>query len=120
MNKKFLGVFAVLLISIGFLTFNNYAKKEALTMDGVTARAVIEKISSNKHESDIGMDVDNFHVTYGYVVDGREYQKTQEILRHEHDFYFNKTGKKGDSILIKYEPNRPKNSRIEKLTLMSD
>jgi len=120
MNKKFIGVFGVLLISIAILTYNNYAKKEALIKNGIASIAIIEKISSNKHESDIGMDVDNFHVLYTYNVDGKEYKKSQEILRHEHDFYFNKTGKKGDTIKIMYNSKKPINSRIEKITKVLD
>lgn len=115
MNKKFIGLIAVLVLCIGALAFNQYQKKEALTKNGVQTVAVIANITTNKTDRDIGADIDNFHVTYQYFVHGKAYKQTQEISRHEHDLYFSKTGKAGDSVSIVYDSEKPANSRIEKL-----
>ena len=115
MSRKFLGLIAVLFICIGVLAFNTYYKKEGLEKNGVQTSAVITKITTNKLDSDIGLDIDNFHVTYEYKVNGKSYQKIQEIVRQEHDLYFEKPGKVGDSLKIVYDSEKPTNSRIEKI-----
>ena len=115
MNKKFIGLIAVLLIAVGVLAFNTYYKKEALIKNGVVTTAVIEKISTNKIDNEFSPTVENIHVKYKYIVNNKDYTKTQEISRHEHDEYFSKTGKVGDSVNITYDSEKPTNSRIEKI-----
>lgn len=115
MSRKFLGLIAVLLIAIGVLAFNTYYKKEALIKNGVTATAVIEKISTNKIDNEFSPTVENIHVNYKYTVNNKDYMKTQEISRHEHDLYFSKTGKVGDSVNIIYDAKNPTNSKMEKI-----
>ncbi|MFD2564033.1 DUF3592 domain-containing protein [Aquimarina rubra] len=115
MNRKFLGLIAVLLVAVGVLAFNNYYKKEGLVKNGVITTAVIEKISRNKIDNEFSPTVENIHVKYSYIVDSKKYAKTQEISEHEHDLYFPKTRKVGDSIKITYDSEKPTNSRIEKI-----
>lgn len=115
MNKKFIGLFVILLVGIAILAANTHFQKENLKTNGITSKAVIEKITTNKIDNDFTPSVDNIQVTYAYVVDGEKINKTQEISRHEHDLYFQKTGKVGDSIIIIYDAESPKNSRIEKI-----
>ncbi|TSE09729.1 MULTISPECIES: hypothetical protein [Aquimarina] len=120
MNKKFIGLLTVLLISISALALNTHFKKKKLNANGVIATAVIEKITSNKYENEIGTPVDNIHITYKYIVHTKEIVKTQEILRHEHDQYFETNTVVGDSISIKYDTKNPSNSRIEKIAQLSN
>ncbi|WP_299187280.1 DUF3592 domain-containing protein [uncultured Aquimarina sp.] len=117
MNKKFLGLIAVLFIAVGVLAFNTYYKKEGLIKNGTSTIAVIEKISTNKIDNEFSPTVENIHVKYKYTVKNKDYSKTQEISRHEHDAYFSKTGKVGDSVMIIYDSEKPTNSRIEKIKL---
>ncbi len=120
MNKKFIGLFVVLLICVTILTWNTYNKKEILNNNGVTSTAVIEKITTNKFDNDFTPTVDNIHITYAYVINGERIRKIQEIPRNEHDLYFSKTGTVGDSIAITYDPEKPSNSKIEKIVKLSD
>lgn len=115
MSRKFLGLIAVLFICIGVLSFNTYYKKEGLAKNGVQTSAIITKITTNKLDNDIGLDIDNLHITYTYEVNGKTHEKIQEIVRHDHDLYFEKTGKVGDSLKIIYDSKKPTNSRIEKI-----
>ena len=115
MNKKLIGILAILVISVSVLTYNNYYKKDALTKNGVQTIALIEEISTNKIDNEFSPTVENFHVKYSYTVDAKKYKKIQEISRHEHDLYFSKTGKVGDSIKVIYDSEKPTNSRIEKI-----
>ncbi|SEL21852.1 hypothetical protein SAMN04487910_2053 [Aquimarina amphilecti] len=115
MNKKFLGLIAVLFIAVGVLAFNTYHKKEGLIKNGTSTTAVIEKISTNKIDNEFSPTVENIHIKYKYTVKSKEFTKTQEISRHEHDLYFAKTGKTGDSIKILYDSEKPTNSIIEKI-----
>ncbi|WP_299219471.1 hypothetical protein [uncultured Aquimarina sp.] len=115
MNKKFLGLIAVLFIAISVLAFNTYYKKEGLIKNGAVTTAVIEKISTNRIDNEFSPTVENIHVKYSYIIDSKEYTKTEEISRHEHDLYFEKTGKAGDSIKIIYDSEKPTNSKIEKI-----
>ncbi|PKV49386.1 hypothetical protein ATE84_1408 [Aquimarina sp. MAR_2010_214] len=115
MNKKLIRLIAVLLLCISVLAYNTYAKKETLEKNGVSTSAVIEKISTNKYDNELSPVVENIHIRYKYMIDAEEYIKTQEISRHEHDLYFTKTGKVGDSIKIIYDSEKPTNSRIEKV-----
>ncbi|WP_299312385.1 hypothetical protein [uncultured Aquimarina sp.] len=115
MSRKFLGLIAILIIAIGILAFNNYSKKEGLIKNGVITTAVIDKISTNKIDNEFSPTVENIHVKYTYIIDLKGYTKTEEISRHEHDLYFTKTGKVGDSVNITYDSEKPTNSRIEKL-----
>ncbi|MBQ4818746.1 DUF3592 domain-containing protein [Aquimarina sp. MMG016] len=114
MNRKFIGLIAVLLACIGVLTYNTYTKKENLVKNGASTSAIIEKISTNRIDNELSPTVENIHVKYKYIVDAKEFIKTQEVSRHEHDLYFAKTGKVGDSIKIIYDAENPKNSKIEK------
>ncbi|WP_299432568.1 DUF3592 domain-containing protein [uncultured Aquimarina sp.] len=115
MNKKILGLIAVLVVAIGILAFNTYYKKEALIKNGAVTTAVIAKISTNKIDNEFSPTVENIHIKYKYVINTKEYTKTQEISRHEHDLYFVKTGKIGDSVTITYDAKNPTNSKIEKI-----
>jgi len=115
MSKKFIGLITVLLVCIGVLTYNTYVKKENLIKNGVATTAVIEKISTNKFDNELSPTVENIHIKYKYVVDAKEFIKTQEISRHEHDLYFAKTGKEGDSVNITYDTQNPTNSKMEKI-----
>ncbi|MHA7055936.1 P-loop NTPase family protein [Aquimarina sp. M1] len=115
MNRKFLRLIGILFIAVGVLAFNNYYKKEGLIKNGVAISAVIEKISANKFDNEFSPTVENIHVKYVYTVDSETYTKTQEISRHEHDLYFSKTGKTGDSIKIIYDAEKPTNSKIQKM-----
>ncbi len=115
MHRKFLGLIAVLIIAIGVLAFNTYYKKEGLVKNGALITAVIEKISTNRIDNEFSPTVENIHVTYSFTINSKKYTKTQEISRHEHDLYFSKTGKIGDSVKIIYDSERPTNSRIEKI-----
>ena len=115
MNKKYIGLVAVLLICIGTLAYNTYSKKEKLIKNGEYTKAIIENISTNRIDHEYSPTVENIHVTYKYVVGAKDFTKTQEISRHEHDLYFAKTGKKGDSVSITYDKNNPINSMIEKI-----
>ncbi len=117
MNKKRIGLIAILLISIGVLAINTYVKNENLAKNGVRTKAVIENISTNKFDNELSPTVENIHIKYRYKVATKELVKTQEISRHEHDLYFAKTGKVGDSIMIIYDSEKPTNSRIEKIKL---
>ncbi|WP_299243931.1 DUF3592 domain-containing protein [uncultured Aquimarina sp.] len=120
MNKKFIGLIAVLLVAVGVLAFNNHYKKEGLVKNGVVTTAVIEKISRNKIDNEFSPTVENIHIKYSYTIDSKKYKKTQEISKHEHDLYFTKTGKVGDSLKIIYDSEKPTNSRIEKLKSLSN
>ena len=115
MNKKYIGLVSVLVICIGVLGYNTYAKKENLMNHGTQTTAVIEKISTNRIDHEYSPTVENIHVTYKYVVGAKDFIKTQEISRNEHNLYFAKTGKKGDSVGITYDKNNPINSMIEKI-----
>ncbi|AXT61256.1 hypothetical protein D1816_13170 [Aquimarina sp. AD10] len=115
MNKKLIGVIGLLLVCICVLTYNTYTKKENLIKNGVSTSAIIEKISTNRIDNDFSPTVENIHIKYKYEVDTKEFIKMQEISRHEHDLYFSKTGKIGDSIKIMYDAEKPSNSRIEKI-----
>lgn len=120
MSKKILGLIALLLICIGVLTLNTYSKKQNLIANGITTKAVIEKITTNKFDNELSPTVENIHIKYKYVVDSKEFTKTQEVSRHEHDLYFAETGKVGDTVNIIYDSEKPKNSTIEKLKPLSD
>jgi len=115
MNKKFLGLIVVLFIAVGILAFNTYYKKERLIKNGTTTTAAIEKISRNKIDNEFSPTVENIHIKYKYIVNNKDYIKTQEISKHEHDLYFSKTGKVGDSVTITYDSEKPTNSRMEKV-----
>ncbi|MCK8522499.1 DUF3592 domain-containing protein [Aquimarina sp. D1M17] len=115
MNKNFIKILVVLLVAVTILGANTYLQKEKLNENGVITTAVIEEIIWNKYSNDAGNSVDNIHVKYKYEVEGREFIRTQEVLRQEHDLYFDTTKNVGDSIYIKYLENNPKHSRIEKM-----
>lgn len=115
MNKKFIILFVVLIAGIAVLATNTYFQKDNLNKNGIVSKAIIEQINSNKYENEIGTPVDNIHVEYKYIVDGKEIRKTQEILRHEHDLYFETNKIIGDSVTIIYDSKQPTNSRIEKI-----
>ncbi|MDY8136768.1 DUF3592 domain-containing protein [Aquimarina sp. 2201CG5-10] len=120
MNKKFIGLIIVLIVGVSIMAVNTYLQKEKLNKNGVISKAVIEDIRWNKYENEIGTPVDNIHIQYKYQVGDKEIIKTQEILRHEHDLYFDTTKNVGDSVKIKYLEKSPNHSRIEKRTNMSD
>ncbi len=115
MNKKFIGLIVVAIVAISILGMNTYFNKKGILKNGINSKAIIEKIESNKYDNDMVPSVDNIHITYRYLVDGKQYIKIQEIYRHEHDLYFSKTGKVGDSITIIYDTKNPKNSKIAKI-----
>ncbi|MDH7445433.1 DUF3592 domain-containing protein [Aquimarina sp. 2201CG14-23] len=114
MNKKFIGLIAVLLLCIGALAYNTYTKRENLIKNGELTKAVIEKITTNKYDNELSPTVENIHIKYKYIVNTKEFIQTQEISRHEHDLYFATTGKVGDSVTITYDTKNPTNSKIEK------
>ncbi|WP_025741067.1 hypothetical protein [Aquimarina pacifica] len=118
MNKKFLVLITIL--CFGALAFNTYTKKENLIKSGENKKAVIEKITTNKYDNDLSPTVENIHIKYSYTIGLKKYAKTQEISRHEHDLYFSKTGKIGDSIDITYDINNPANSMITKIIQTPD
>lgn len=116
MSKKILGLITILLICIGVLALNTYNKEKNLVANGISTKAVIEKITTNRFDNELSPTVENIHIEYKYIVDGKEFIKTYEIPKHEHDLYFTKTGKVGDSVKITYDSEKPINSRIEKIT----
>ena len=115
MSKKILGLIAILLVCMGVLALNTYNKKHNLITNGTPTKAVIEKITRNRFDNELSPTVENIHIQYKYIVNNKEFTKTQEIPGPEHDLYFADTGKVGDSIAVIYDSEKPINSRIEKL-----
>lgn len=114
-QKNTIILLMIFVVGCFILWHHNYQKNETLNNYGINTKAVVSKIKRHFYNDVFYGPVDNYHITYDFVINGIEVTKTQEILKENYELYFDKNIRIGDSIEIKYNPNKPINSRIEKL-----
>ncbi len=94
-------------------------KNQELMNNGIETTAVISKIAVNNYKANEleGRFIENFVITFNFMVDEQSYQSVRTIEKKDYKKYFDRVIKAKDTIRILYDASNPKNNKIKALHL---